>query len=370
MAIRQRGTSWQADVQHDGKRHRESFATEAEAVAWEASTRAALKAGHALPKADTAPAASTTIERFVRDVETEKWAGDGAHQMRSCARRFVAYVGPKLSVAEALTQEHVSSWIVTEARERQLSPNTVNKHLSAVSVLTKRAIASGLIPRKLDLSWRRESEPRLRWFSEEEEALILQTLRLWSLDHWADFFTFLVDTGARTWGEAGDLRWQDVSKKPRMVTFTDTKNGMNRSVPLTTRVWDALERHRIAGSAGPFTTLAKDDGRRIWDRLRAHLPLLEDTVWYTCRHTFASRLVQRGANLYRVQKLMGHKSISQTERYAKLAPTQLIETVALLEPSHGSLARPVHSGLHPVPALPGQGTAPLAVVAELADALP
>jgi hypothetical protein len=46
--------------------------------------------------------------------------------------------------------------------------------------------------------------------------------------------------------------------------------------------------------------LEKDEGRRIYDRLRAHLPQLDDTVWYTTRHTFASRLVQRGANLYRV----------------------------------------------------------------------
>jgi site-specific recombinase XerD len=331
MAVRQRGASWQADVQHLGKRHRETFDTEAEALAWEHAAKAAIKRGHGTPT-KAIPTTASTIATFVAGIETERWASEGSHQMRSCARRFVDHVGPALTVPEALTQDNVSAWVVKEARERKLSSATINKHLSAVSVLVKRAIASGLIPRKLDLSWRREDEARLRWFSEEEEALVLQTLRLWALDHWADFFEFLIDTGARTWTEAGRLRWIDVSDHPRMASFWATKNGSGRAVPLTERAWAAIQRHRAPTTPGPFAHLDKSDGRRVWDRLREHLPQLEDTVWYTCRHTFASRLVQRGANLYRVQKLMGHKSISQTERYAKLAPAQLIETVNLLEP--------------------------------------
>lgn len=333
MAIRQRGSSWQADVQHAGKRYRETFDTEAAAKQWEASTREALKTGKPLPEASAPAGSYSTLEQFVRIVERTRWAGkDGAVHQAVYAKRFMDFVGAKLHPSQALTQENVDTWIAHETEERQLSGATINRHLSAISVLVKRALSADLIKRKLDLSWQHEGEARLRWFSEDEEALILQTLNLWALPKWADFFVFLTDTGARTWGEAGELRWEDVSAKPRMVTFLQTKNGTDRSVPLTTRAWEAVQRHKTPGSTGPFTDLDKDEGRRIWDRIRAHQPHLKDTVWYTCRHTFASRLVQRGANLYRVQKLMGHKSISQTERYAKLAPAQLIETVALLEP--------------------------------------
>lgn len=48
------------------------------------------------------------------------------------------------------------------------------------------------------------------------------------------------------------------------------------------------------------------------------------------RHTFASKLVQRGVNLYVVKDLMGHASITTTERYAHLAPTQGRAAVNLL----------------------------------------
>jgi site-specific recombinase XerD len=333
MAIRQRGAGWQADVQHAGKRYRETFATETDARQWETAAREALQKGRPLPTTDAPAGAFSTIEQLVKVVEKTRWTNkNGAEHQVKYAHRFLNFVGGKLTPAAALTQENVDAWIAHEAEERQLTGATINRHLSSISVLVKRAMAAGLIPRKLDLSWQSESEARLRWFSDEEEALILQTLGLWALDDWADFFVFLTDTGARTWTEAHSLRWRDVSAKPRMASFWDTKNGEGRSVPLTTRAWEAIQKHHTPASEGPFRHMSKDEGRRVYERLRAHLPQLKDTVWYTCRHTFASRLVQRGANLYRVQKLMGHKSIAQTERYAKLAPAQLIETVQLLEP--------------------------------------
>jgi site-specific recombinase XerD len=45
------------------------------------------------------------------------------------------------------------------------------------------------------------------------------------------------------------------------------------------------------------------------------------------RHAYASWLVQKGASLYEVQKLLGHSSIAVTQIYAHLAPSQLHETV-------------------------------------------
>ena len=43
-------------------------------------------------------------------------------------------------------------------------------------------------------------------------------------------------------------------------------------------------------------------------------------VFHTCRHTFASWLASQGVPIYTISKLMGHKSISMSERYSHLSP--------------------------------------------------
>ena len=49
---------------------------------------------------------------------------------------------------------------------------------------------------------------------------------------------------------------------------------------------------------------------------RADLPRIR---WYDLRHTFASWLVESGADLFTVQELMGHRDLTMTRRYAHLS---------------------------------------------------
>lgn len=53
--------------------------------------------------------------------------------------------------------------------------------------------------------------------------------------------------------------------------------------------------------------------------------------FHTCRHTFASRLVENGTDLYTVKELMGHSTLAMTERYAHLGQNTLQEAVKRLD---------------------------------------
>lgn len=336
MAVRERGNGWQVDVQWKGRRIREDqHKSEASAREREVLIVECLKKGKPIPERTAVLSHGyASLGGLFDIVRASRWQKPGAHQMVSSAKRFVEFVGREASPAEAFAQASVDAFLANLAETRQITETTINKHRSAINVMCKRALAAGEVSRRPDLSWAKERKTRIRWYTEEEDALIAQTLLQWSrpLEH--DFFAFLVDTGARTWVEAQSLPWEDITntRGTRLVYFGDTKHGEPRSVPLTQRAWSAIERQRGNGLRGPFSRVDKEHCRTLYDRLREHLPAIADTIWYTARHTFASRLVSRGVDLYRVKTLMGHKSIKTTEIYAHLAPKTLIDAVAVLEP--------------------------------------
>ena len=61
---------------------------------------------------------------------------------------------------------------------------------------------------------------------------------------------------------------------------------------------------------------------------------IQNFSWHCLRHTFASRLVMSGVSLKAVQKLMGHRTIQMTARYAHLSPGHLQSAVELISGSN------------------------------------
>jgi integrase len=53
--------------------------------------------------------------------------------------------------------------------------------------------------------------------------------------------------------------------------------------------------------------------------------------WHDLRHTFCSRLAQRGVSLKVIQELAGHKTIQMSARYAHLDKTSILKGLAVLD---------------------------------------
>lgn len=220
--------------------------------------------------------------------------------------------------------------LIASLRQRGNSNATINRKMAALSKLLRKANKMGDIHSLPEFRRQKERAGRIRFLEREEEDRLFGAIRSRSEDAYR-LSVFLVDTGCRL-GEAIGLIWNDIQE--HRVSFWITKSGRSRTIPLTSRARQALaapaERPR---PKGPFTRLSQAQYRVIWNEAKTEIGLGDDdqVVPHILRHTCASRLVQGGIDIRRVQMWLGHQTLQMTMRYAHLATHDLDGCVPVLE---------------------------------------
>lgn len=178
-----------------------------------------------------------------------------------------------------------------------------------------------------------------RWLTDDERARLLRASTLVGGEVDA-MVRFILNTGLRI-GEVLALQRTDVDPQRKFLTVRasydrvtktvkSTKNGDLRSVSLNTAALAALD-SIPAHTGDTLFTLSYSQANRAMNKL-AKAAAIDKCGWHTLRHTFASLLVSNGATLFAISRLLGHKSIAMTEKYAHLT-TQLATTTTDLLPA-------------------------------------
>ena len=142
-------------------------------------------------------------------------------------------------------------------------------------------------------------------------------------------------------GELLALQWQDVKfgkGEGGIITVRKSKNHDSRHVPMNARVREVLQQlpRNITGGKDDSFVFAKKDGeglksiRNGFEAAVKRARIEKHIRFHDLRHTFASWLVMTGVDLRTVAKLMGHRDIRITMRYAHLAPEHLQAAVDAL----------------------------------------
>jgi integrase len=152
-----------------------------------------------------------------------------------------------------------------------------------------------------------------------------------------DLLVALAYTGAR-WSEIAHLTWDRVDFKAKQITLWAGKVERERVVPIAQPLYEVLERRiRVVvqrpawtikglvfpGPQGRPRTKPTDAIGEAMNAVGLNDPAtvarFGKATIHSLRHTFASWLVQNGADLGEVQDALGHSSITTTTRYAHLS---------------------------------------------------
>ena len=159
---------------------------------------------------------------------------------------------------------------------------------------------------------------------------------------------FMYATGTRV-SEATGLNLDDIDMNEHIVRVTG-KGSKQRLVPFGAYAHRALERYLRQGRPALESLSRHRPERRavflnkrgnrisrqsVWEIItevgrRAHIS--KPIHPHTLRHSFATHLIQGGADVRTVQELLGHASVTTTQIYTHVSPEHLIETYVTAHP--------------------------------------
>lgn len=140
----------------------------------------------------------------------------------------------------------------------------------------------------------------------------------------------LYSTGIRV-GECVALKRQDINIERMMIRIVKGKGQKDRYVPLSPMMLEQLELYYKQYNPEDYIFTGRKKGEpicratvnRIIRNANYVLDTKETITPHTFRHSFATMLTEEGESLYKIQQILGHKSILSTTRYIKAAKTEL-----------------------------------------------
>ncbi|WBA40639.1 tyrosine-type recombinase/integrase [Hymenobacter canadensis] len=258
-------------------------------------------------------------------------------------RQFSEYLRATYELAEPAQADHtlIRSWVVT-LMQQDLDPRTVNRKIACLRSYYKFLLTTGVIGRN----------PMLRIKAPKMAKKLPDFVPEESLNGLLNSFAFedtlagrrdqlilelLYGTGIRL-SELLGIRPDDVSLAARTVRVTG-KGNKQRIVPLNPTLVAVLSgyialRQREFGAQGNAQSvlLVTDKGEPLYEKLvyrtvKHYLSQITTASSqqhpHVLRHSFATHLLNKGADLNAIKELLGHANLAATQVYTHLSIDKL-----------------------------------------------
>jgi integrase/recombinase XerC len=275
------------------------------------------------------------IEEFLRYLELEK--GVSAHTLRAYRKDLTDFMAHVNTEPEKIDMLDVRGFIAEQIR-KGLNKTTVGRRLSSVRSFFKFLYREGYMksnPAKL------VSSPRLpkllpKFLSVDEAFSLVEKPEGIGFAPARDraILELLYSSGLRV-GELAGLNVEDINAREALVKARG-KGKKERIVPIGSKALDAIKTYLVerillkskekAVFLNRLGTRLTDRGvRRIVVKYAKAIAINGSIGPHTLRHSFASHLLQGGADLRVIQELLGHASLSTTQKYTHLDVAHLMD---------------------------------------------
>jgi integrase/recombinase XerC len=296
--------------------------------------------------------ASDALARWVVHLASERRFS--AHTVEAYQRDVATFLGfvtdhfgeePNLSRLQALEPQDMRAFLARR-RKAGLSDRSVMRALAAIrSFYRWLEPAMGVANKRLHLVRSPRLRPILpRPVSEEAAGDMIEAAdsydEPWIAARDAAILTLLYATGLRI-SEALALQGRDRPLPSALRVLG--KGQKERIAPVLDAARDAVERY---AELCPYALSAEEPlfrGARggplrarmvqyLVERLRAQLGLPKSATPHALRHAFATHLLKNGGDLRTIQELLGHASLSTTQKYSDVESSRLLDVYRTAHP--------------------------------------
>ena len=222
-----------------------------------------------------------------------------------------------------------------------LSDQTIKNIFGILSAIVNFGLKEELIKNDITKYYKRATidNARERYLNTKEIQQLYETLESKHPYFYFVFAKLLLNTGARA-ATIMNIKKKDINFTQNTIILKDFKNDttytgfINNDLKLLLKEYtEQLNLNDFLLTLGQ-TTLLRNLGKILNELFNDGLDSSDRknrVVVHTLRHTFASHLAINGTPIFTIQKLMNHKDIKMTMRYAKLAPDSGRESVINLK---------------------------------------
>ncbi len=235
---------------------------------------------------------------------------------------------------DALDQYRIEQYLTR--RSKQVAPPTVNSDLRLLKNLFNRAVEWGFLPANPAAKIRqlREAPARERFLSKEETDRLVAC----APKHLRPIVQTALLTGMRR-SEILGMTWDRVNLDRRMIYLRRTKSGKPRWIAIGDdlhKLLSAVPQHADHDRVFTYRGKPIESLKRSWESTREAAGLRE-ARFHDLRHTWASRMVAAGVDLYELMDQGGWSTLAMVRRYAQFAPDRRIRTAQLVDGTVGSV---------------------------------